>query len=246
MPEQPLILEFVIKESFTPATLPLSRLAEYLADLAILYGERERVHFLALREGSTAILNVVDHEGVRQVRDRIRAARNKDAPPEVMSAVDRIDCRLRDDNAHGLVQESGAHDERLLYFPGVTQETEAAYGPFNEPGQLYGVPISVGGKKNIVSIHLEDGANVHICEATREIALQIAPLLFHTHIRVHGTGRYFRDADGKWELRSFRVSHFEKLDARPLAETVERLRTVTRRVGLDRDIVAKLAALREA
>jgi len=46
-------------------------------------------------------------------------------------------------------------------------------------------------------------------------------------------------------MKSFRISHFDKLDARPLAETVERLRGITRKVGMDEDIIAKLAELRE-
>ena len=68
--------------------------------------------------------------------------------------------------------------------------------------------------------------------------------MFHHHVRVYGTGKYFRDTDGKWEMRGFKISQFEELDARPLAETVERLRGITRRVGLDRDIINKLADFR--
>ena len=53
-----------------------------------------------------------------------------------------------------------------------------------------------------------------------------------------------RDSEGRWEMRSFRISHFDELDDRPLAETVERLRAVTRKVGLDQDIIMKLASFR--
>ena len=69
------------------------------------------------------------------------------------------------------------------------------------------------------------------------MALRLAPLMFHHHVRAYGTGRYFRDSDGNWEMRGFRISNFEELDARPLAETIERLRGITRRVGLDTDII---------
>ena len=109
---------------------------------------------------------------------------------------------------------------------------------------MYGIPTSVGGKRQIVNIHLQDGENTHYCEASRETALQMAPLMFHHHVRVYGLGKYFRDMDGNWDMRSFRISHFEELDARPLAETVERLRGVTREVGLDKDIIKKLADFR--
>jgi hypothetical protein len=120
------------------------------------------------------------------------------------------------------------------------------YGPFSQPGQLQGVPINVGGKTSLVNVNLEDGESVYYCEATRDIALQIAPLLFYQPVRVFGTGKYFRNVDGEWEMRSFRISHFEKLDRRPLDESAERLRAVTTQTGLSRDIIAKLAGLRES
>lgn len=125
-----------------------------------------------------------------------------------------------------------------------TREMAEEYGPFNEQGQLYGVPIMVGGKKKIVPVHIQDGDVIHNCEASRDVAADIAACLFTSHIRVFGVGRDMRNADGQWEMRSFRISHFEKLDARPLAETVERLRGITRKIGLDRDIVKKLTELR--
>lgn len=238
------ILEFVILDSFTPADLPMARLAEYMADLAVILGEREHVHFVELRESSSALVHAIDHEAIPKVRARVHATKIGDAPPEAKNAQDRIERRLRADNAHGVLRSVGDDQGRLLYFPGVASELEPEYGPFSEQGQLYGVPISVGGKRQIVNIHIEDGEITHYCEASREIALQLAPLMFDHHVRVYGTGKYCRDSDGNWEMRGFRISHFEELDARPLAETVERLRGITRKVGLDRDIIKKLADLR--
>ena len=246
MTDQRELLEFVIKESYTPATLPMARLAEYLSDLAIVLGEKDRVHFVELRESSAAIVHALDHEAAPKVRARIQAARAKDAEPEVMSAIERIDRRLRADNGYGVLRAAGDPDGRLLYFPGASKELDEEYGPFCEQAQLYGIPISVGGKKSIVNVNLQDGETTHYCDATREVALQIAPLMFHCHVRIYCIGRFFRDAEGQWVMKAFRISNFEKLDARPLAETVERLRAITRRISLDNDIIAKLAGLREA
>ena len=238
------ILELVIQDSYTPATLPMARLAEYLADLAIVLGERDYVHFVDLRDGSSAIRHAVDTPAIPKVRARIHSAKVGDADSEASGAMARIEHRLRADNAKAFLRKHGDEQGRLLYFPGVSSPVEPEYGPFNEQAQLYGVPISVGGKRAVVKVHLEDSDNVHICEASRDVALRLAPLMFHYHVRVHGTGRFFRDSDGNWEMRNFRISDFEKLDARPLAETVERLRGITRKVGLDKDILEKLANLR--
>ena len=37
---------------FKPDTMPMGRLAEYMADLSQLLGEKEQVHFVRLEEGS--------------------------------------------------------------------------------------------------------------------------------------------------------------------------------------------------
>ena len=64
------ILEFVIQDSYTPATLPMWRLAEYLSDLAIVLGERDHVHFVELRDSSSAIRHAVDAPAIPKVRTR--------------------------------------------------------------------------------------------------------------------------------------------------------------------------------
>lgn len=244
MGENRQVLEFVIQDSFTSATLPMARLAEYLADLATVLGEKERVHFLELRDGSTAVAHVVDLDAVPRVRERLHAARIGEADSEARNAHARIQQRLYQDNARAVLRVAGNEEEHLLSFPSATRDAEQQYGPFSEHGQLYGVPISVGGKRQVVTVRLQDGDRIHNCEADRDVALRMAPLLFHHHLRVYGTGRYSRDSEGQWEMRSFRISHFDELDDRPLAETVERLRAVTRKVGLDQDIITKLAAFR--
>ena len=244
MAQDPEVLEFVIHDSFTPATLPMARLADYLADLATVLGEKEHVHFVELREGSATVVHLVDHVAIPKVRARVHATRIGDADSEATNAYGRIQELLYRDNAHAVLLSAGNVEDRLLYFAGQREDSEQEYGPFSEQSQLYGVPISLGGKRQVVSVRLEDGERIHNCEADRDIALQLAPLLFHHHLRVHGTGRFWRDREGNWEMRSFRISHFEKLDARPLAETVERLRGITRNVGMDQDIIAQLSDFR--
>jgi hypothetical protein len=235
------LLEFVI-DAYSPDTLPMSRLAEYMAELATLLGEKEHVHFVELAAGSSRLVHAVEYEASPKVRSRVHAARVGDGDPEACRAFATLDRMLRDDNASGELREpQGA---KLLTFPGNTKQLDEQYGPFNEQGQLYGVPIMVGGKKNVVPVHIQDGDVIHNCEASRDVAAEIAACLFKSHIRVFGVGRHVRNAEGEWEMRSFRISHFEKLDARPLAETVERLRGITRKAGLDRDIIKKLTELR--
>ena len=222
----------------------MARLAEYLADLSTLLGQKEHVHFVEIKESSAAVVHAVDHEAIPKVRSQVHSARTGNAEADVIKACDKIQRRLRSDNARAVLRPVGNEGARLLYFPGAAAEAESTYGPFREQGQLRGVPISIGGKRKVVGIHLQDGESVHICEASRDLALQLAPLMFNHHVRVYGAGRYFRDSDGNWEMMSFRISHFDELDSRPLAETVERLRSITRKVGLDLDVIKQLTDFR--
>jgi hypothetical protein len=45
-------------------------------------------------------------------------------------------------------------------------------------------------------------------------------------LRVHGTGRWERDAEGAWNLKRFNIADFEVLEDAPLSAVVERLRQV--------------------
>lgn len=241
------ILEFVI-DAFTPETLPMGRLGEYLVQLSTLLGHKERVHFVEVKPGSATLVHAVEPPAYPKVRKRVHAVRSHDAPTDAIKAFDTLEHMLRADGAQAELRRRAdtAPSGKLLAFPGASRALDEAYGPFSQPGQLQGIPISVGGKTTLVNVNLEDGQNVYYCEATREVALQIAPLLFYQPLRVFGTGKYFRNVDGEWEMRGFRISHFEKLDHGSLAESVERLRAITKRTALDKDIVAKLAELREA
>lgn len=235
-----------VLDGFTPDTLPMARLAEYLTDLAALLGEKERVHFREVEPGSAGLAYDVEAVAVPKVKERVRRARIADADSEERRAFENIDHRLRKDNTAASLREDSPKGATLLQFPGPTREVDPVFGPFNEQATLQGRVISVGGKRSIVNVNIQDGEEIYYCEASRDVALQLAPLMFNHDVRIFGTGRYFRNADGEWEMSSFRVSHFERLDSKPLVEVVEKLRAVTKKVGLDKDIIAKLRDLREA
>ncbi len=41
---------------FDPLTLPMARLGEYITHLAVLYGEKDHIHFLRVTRGSAALV----------------------------------------------------------------------------------------------------------------------------------------------------------------------------------------------
>lgn len=214
---------FVVN-AYSPERFPMGRLAAYLLDLSNLIGQQDRVHFVRLDGGSTAVVHRIEFEAIPKVKERIRDVRNQEGPREAIDAFKAINERLASDNATGRIIESNGRN--LLEFPGRKAHKELEYGPFNQPGDLVGVVIMVGGKNDPVSVHLQDGENTHICHARRDVARQLAHHLFADPIRVSGTGRWFRDHGGTWEMREFKIVQVSPLDNTPLRVALERIRSI--------------------
>lgn len=198
-------------DAYTPETIPLIRLTEYLHDVAVLFGNTDSVHFGKIEKGSTVPLLLVRKEAEIKVRERLQAVRAKDGPEEAMKAVKDINERLRKDDAKGAIVDPVKR--RILVFPGRDLNRLLEYGPFTQPGTLEGVPIKIGGEGEFVPVHLEDKlGEVRWCWAKRSLAKEIARHLFSSVVKVEGTERLIRTRDGEWETKSFRAKGFAVVD----------------------------------
>jgi hypothetical protein len=231
-------------DAYSPATFPMKRLAEYLRDLAILFGESEYVHFNRLQEGSTSTVIRVEKEAEPKVRERLRSIKRKNAPIELMRVAEAIDERAREDNATASVIDPV--ESNLLFFPGCERPVEPEYGPLNESGTLDGIPIAIGGELDLVPVHLLGRDNEkHYCRASRPDAKQIAPYLFTTLIRVEGVGKWLRRANGEWKMLSFTIKSFRELEDISLSDSIERLRAIPAEWKKLDDPLAELKRMRE-
>jgi hypothetical protein len=216
-------------DAYSPDSIPMAKLAEYMADFAALLGKDNAVHFAGIERGSTKIAARVEFEDVPKVTTRLHDIRRGTPPRDAAKIFEQIDDRLANDNAIGqiLVEgENGAAPAELLAFPGRTRPKVQSYGPFNQDGHLDGVLISVGGKDETISIRLQNGETIYAnCDTTRTIARELGKHLFEP-VRIHGSGRWTREADGKWTLLRFRVHRFDVLGSVSLRDTVTALRAV--------------------
>ena len=217
------IYRFAI-DAYDPGDLPMARLAEYMADLARLFGNVDHVHFDRLEAGSAVLVQHVDPEVGPAVRERLSAASQDNAPAEVAEPFRAINLRLAKDKATGSLKEDGGGE--IIHFPGCSQPQPRTFGPFRQQCAFDGMLIRVGGKDDTVPVHLQDRTTIHICNATRDMARNLAPHLYQGTLRVWGDGRWERDEDGKWILKRFDISKFELLDGAPLGQVVQRLREV--------------------
>jgi hypothetical protein len=211
-------------DAYTPDSIPMSRLAEYLTDLAVLLGNRERVHFNRVEPGSTTPVIRVEWEAEPKVRERLHKVKLKEAPDDVLRADRDINRKLAEDNAIGTLHDPSG--SKVLQFPGRELLKKLVFGPITQSGVFQGVPISVGGERDPVPIHLEDGKDKYIVYAKRQVAKEIAQYLFTTPIRVEGSGRWIRHADGEWELLDFRVTDYKLIEDADIRKDVNELRGI--------------------
>ena len=208
-------------EAFTPASIPMARLAEYMGDFAALLGNQEHVHFEELRAGSTAVVSRVDPVAQNKVRRRLDEVVYDTAPKAAMEAFCQLDERLAEDNAVGRILHRSA---KIIEFPGRNRRVESRVGPIVQPGALEGEVIQVGGRDETINVHIRSGDEIRHCITTKAIARRLGHCLFGPPIRVHGRGTWSRAESGQWKLHRFDIEGFEALDETPLSKLFEGLR----------------------
>lgn len=220
-------VEYVFRiDAFTPDTLPMARLAEYLTALAKMIGYAEHTHFLRVDEGSAKLVHKVDPVDAPKVEARLNNVRIGAAPKEAMAARQTLDELLANDNALGTLYET-ATGRVVVPFLGRNRPKVLSFPPFREDTTIDGQVIAIGGRDSTAHATLQDGDTFHVnLSMKRDVARELAKLLYGPMVRVHGNGRFERQANGAWKLHDFRVERFELLEERPIAEALASIRTV--------------------
>ena len=225
--------EFRLKiEAYTPETMPMERLAEYLAKLAEMLGEKTFVHFVRLEPGSTSVVHRIDREAIPKVRHRTASVRRGIGPRDAVRAYRKINRMLVDDNGSAVWKEERSVAD-ILVFPG-KEEVEEQFTGIRQQGSIDGEVIRVGGHQRLIPVMLKaNQQEIAGCWADRSTAKALGAYLFEP-VRLFGTGRWNRNDDGKWCLDIFRIQSFVPLRNVPLSEALAELRNV----GVDWDAKA--------
>jgi hypothetical protein len=227
-------------DAYTPDTMPMARLAEYMGELSQMLGERNAVHFLRLEGGSTILVHKIEREAVPKVRGRIAHLPTGDGPSEAVRAYKAINKMLRDDDAVGTLRGKGRGGV-VIYFPG-RDEAQEEFASIKQYGSIDGVVTWIGGSDQTAHITLEtEGQQVSRISTTRAIAKSLASKLFEP-VRLYGRGRWSRDSEGVWSLVDFKMESFEALEDAPLSEAVDHLRAV--RTEWDPEAYSELRTIR--
>lgn len=226
-------------DTYSPDTMPMARLAQYMTELSNLLGEQKSVHFARLEKGSTVIVHKVEREAVPKVRERAAAVIRNEAVPEALRAYRAVNKLLREDNAIGVLRERSA---QIIRFPG-REIAEERYPTISQQGSIDGVVVSVGGADNTVHVRLMvEGQTLSGCQTSNRILAKELAQRFDEPVRLIGMGKWNRDPDGKWSLADFRIDSFEPLNDAPLSDALEDLRRVP--LGLDQGAYEELNVIR--
>lgn len=211
-------------DSLTPDTLSMSRLAEYLKELSVLYGSIDHVHFDRVSEGS-ACLNVrIEEHAINDVHSRLSLVNLGDAPADITKAYNAVDRLLRADNATGAIY--ARKGSNVLIFPGRTRPDIPSIS-IDQQTTVDGVVIKIGGRDDTIPVRLRDieGNIIRCMVKGQSQAKEIAKYYLDVPLRVNGIGSWTRDANG-WRLENLTIQSWEPLDTRPAHEVLEHLSMV--------------------
>ena len=133
-------------DAYSPETIPMAKLAEYMADLAALLGRDNAVHFARLETGSTKIVALVEYEDFPKVRTRLANISRGNWDKETAKLVRaQIDHRLANDNAIGRIyfEDIQGHQAPDMSSSGPYQAEAAELRPL-QSGRPPGRPVDFG------------------------------------------------------------------------------------------------------
>lgn len=223
--------KFLFKiEGVDLSDLPMRRVAEYAVLLSKFLGHETHVHMEGIEKGSVAFALNIDAPHARKTIQAARDASRGKGTQQSNEAYQKMNARLAEDKGVGSWRDERGNN--IVPFPGRLAPALEAYGPFEQEDSFDGVVVRVGGmREDLVEIWLRSsdmrtGQEKISCLADHAMAKQLAPYLFEQELRVFGTAKWERLANGKWKLWRFVITRFEELDTTPLTALVERLRDI--------------------
>ena len=198
-------------KGFTPQSLPLGRLGEYVCALAELIGDDVKTSFERVTKGSAQLKVIIDDSDDITAVTRIRLAPSAEEGSPVRRGYEKIQSLLAADKTSAEFKPSkGA---AILKFPGAPKG-EIRLAVVKEFGELNGRIIKVGGRDETIPIALRtaDG-EVISCTSNIDMARRLKPYLLEPiDVILEGIGRWKRSDSGAWTAIEFKITDFSVMD----------------------------------
>ena len=196
-----------------PSKLTLERMAVYLAELAKLMGEKDKVHFDKLSTGSAALKAWTEDEAAPRVSKRLSlaAAQSNQAPKDALSALVRINELLIQDGTRGELKDpSGA----VIYpVPGGKKSAPEKEIVLEQESTITGQVIKIGGRDDTIPVLVKDsdGREYNCTIMGAQLAKEISSHYLGDPIELTGRGKWRRTSNGSWELLQLNVKSWSPL-----------------------------------
>lgn len=216
----------LVLKGVTPSTLPLARLAAYMASFAGLLGDDAKPVFAGLVKGS-AVLRVHDRSGFAALtRSRMKAAAVDDEAP-ARPHFEKITLMSTADSVRALVIDSAKQE--VIAFPIPPRRSAAAEIIVDESSEVDGVVVGVEGTDDTAHIRLVDqatGQTIRMQVRDMAVARSAARHFRGPVIRAKVHGKWRRDAEGIWQPHSLYADAIEELDQTPAVDVFKALRAL--------------------
>lgn len=224
----------LVIDSFTPDTLPMSRLADYLKEFANLLGNEANVHFERVQKSSAALVSWSDSTVTPKIRQRFEEVIEGSAPKLSMKANTSIDDMLVQDNGTGYIE---LNDSKVIDFAGRKRAPQQRIGPVRRKSVIDGQIFQIGGKDETVNVHLRNihkPSETYRSEVSIDLARKLATHLLTGTVRLFGEGDWYR-TDSGWIMspNSFSAYDFVPIDESSLAATINAAREIFKDVKVD-------------
>jgi hypothetical protein len=219
-------LSFVIP-GYSPETIPLNRLIEYLQQMAVVLGDPENLHLVAINEGSVSPVLHAPKAVALEARDRAGRVQRGDGTRKQVDAYNRIRRMVRRD-ARGIGKPALLRSaEKVILEIFAAPDDSGVLSGIRQATSIDGQLIRVGGAGDDAALQVQDlqGKILSGFTAKRGIAKDLAKLLWEP-VRLHGVGLWQRTSDGEWLLERMQVQSFEPLEDEDASLVLERLRSL--------------------
>ncbi len=220
-------ISFVIP-CYTPETMPLNRLIDYLQQMAVVLGDPENLHLIEIRKSSTAPVLRTPIATALAVRERAQCVQRGEGTKRQTEAYNRIRHMIRRDAGATVSRERPAllrtSTQVFLEIPAAPKDTGVVEG-LRQFTTIDGQLTRVGGAGEDAALQVQqlDGRVMSGFTAKRALAKELASLLYEP-VRLMGVGQWYRNEEAHWTLDRMLVQSYERLEDEDALVTVERLR----------------------
>lgn len=227
---------------YSPETMPLDRLMDYLNQLSIVLGNPGDLHLVGVEKGSTRPVLAMRHDVALKARHHAREVAEGGGSARRREAYTAIRRMVAQDGGKTAVLKE-PRGAVILKFPSVDIGQDQIINSLRQPTSIEGTLVRLGGIGENAQLLIQelDGTVIAGCTASRAVAQEMAHLIYHA-IRVSGIGSWHRTEAGKWEIARLHVQTFEPLDESELEDVVAKLRGVS--VEWPADTIDQLQAMR--